>query len=289
MPTQANPSINLNLVLDQVAKDKGIDRGVLIATLEDAMKTAAKKHFGQDRNLEAKYDAEKGVVELFQAINVVEQIVDPIQAVNQITLDEARKKGMEVEAGDELVFRMAVSGEAGKSRPAPSGKLAGATVYSYVWPTSLDSAVIGFAADQGILAFAVTSHPDFDDTPLLDENGDGDKANDGDLWHSHWVVLVPDDACGAGMLKVKDIPEGHLCCGSAGTYNIMQPDIAERLRDRKIGNIEKTAPDIIAAGNIGCIAQIGSGTTVPVLHPVELIDWATGGPVPEQLKNRVAH
>ena len=106
MSTQANPTINLNLVLDQVAKDKGIEKPVLIATLEDAMKTAAKKHFGQDRALEAKYEPDKGVVELFQAINVVEQITDPIQAVNQLTLDEARKKGMEVEAGDELVFQI---------------------------------------------------------------------------------------------------------------------------------------------------------------------------------------
>jgi N utilization substance protein A len=106
MPTQANPNINLNLVLDQVAKDKGIERGVLIATLEDAMKTAAKKHFGQDRNLEAKYDPDKGVVELFQAIIVVDEIVDPVQAVNQIIMTEARRKGMEVEAGDELVFQI---------------------------------------------------------------------------------------------------------------------------------------------------------------------------------------
>jgi len=101
--TQTNPSVNLNLILDQVAKDKGIDRSVLIATLEDAMKTAAKKHFGQDRNLEAKYEPEKGVVELFQAITVVPEIVDPIQAVNQLSLAEARKKGMDVQAGDELL------------------------------------------------------------------------------------------------------------------------------------------------------------------------------------------
>lgn len=109
---------------------------------------------------------------------------------------------------DSLVFKMAVSGKAGATRPTPSGKLAGSTVYSYVWPTSLDSGAVGFDAAQGILAFAVTAHPNFDDTPLYDENGDGDKANDGNLWHSHWVVLVPDDACGKGALKVRDIPEG---------------------------------------------------------------------------------
>jgi len=106
MATPSIPSVNLNLVLEQVAKDKGIDKNVLVATLEDAMQTAAKKHFGQDRNLEAKYDTDKGVEELFQAVTVVEQITDPIQAVNQLTLDEARKKGMEVEPSDELVFQI---------------------------------------------------------------------------------------------------------------------------------------------------------------------------------------
>ena len=113
-----------------------------------------------------------------------------------------------VRSGPDLIFRMAVSGEAGVSKPAKTGQLAGSSVYSYVWPTSLNSGVVGFERDQGILAFAVTSHPDFDDTPLYDENGDGDKTNDGDLWHSHWVVLVPDDACGKGSLKIRDIPEG---------------------------------------------------------------------------------
>jgi glycolate oxidase iron-sulfur subunit len=83
------------------------------------------------------------------------------------------------------------------------------------------------------------------------------------------------------------VADAHLCCGSAGTYNILQPEIAGRLRDRKIGNIVKTGPDVIAAGNIGCIAQIASGTAIPVVHPVELIDWATGGPVPEVLKERI--
>jgi len=110
--------------------------------------------------------------------------------------------------GNVAVFHMAVSGQAGKSRPSKSGKLAGSTVFSYVWPTSIDPAVVGFEPKAGILAFAVTSHPDFDDTPLFDENGDGNLANDGDLWHSHWVVLQPDAACGKDALKVVDIPAG---------------------------------------------------------------------------------
>src|SRR5690606_13204766 len=110
--------------------------------------------------------------------------------------------------GNTAVFQMAVSGKAGATRPARSGKLAGSKVFSYVWPTSLDPAVVGFEPKAGILAFAVTAHPDFDDTPLFDENGDGKRDNDGDLWHSHWVVLQPDAACGKDALKVVDIPEG---------------------------------------------------------------------------------
>ena len=87
---------------------------------------------------------------------------------------------------------------------------------------------------------------------------------------------------------MSEVPEAHLCCGSAGTYNILQPEIAGRLRDRKVANIETTGPDVIATGNIGCITQIASGTAIPVVHTVELLDWATGGPVPEQLRSRVA-
>jgi hypothetical protein len=110
--------------------------------------------------------------------------------------------------GNTLVFRMQVSGKAGRMRPARSGKLAGSQVFSYVWPTSLDPSEVGFEAKAGILAFAVTAHPDFDDTPLFDENGDGNVKNDGQVWHSHWVVLAPDEACGKGSLKVVDIPAG---------------------------------------------------------------------------------
>lgn len=107
-----------------------------------------------------------------------------------------------------LVFHMQVSGKAGHTRPTKSGQLAGSRVFSYVWPTSLDPAEVGFEPQAGILAFAVTAHPDFDDTPLFDENGDGHLKNDGGVWHSHWVVLQPDEACGKGALKVVDIPPG---------------------------------------------------------------------------------
>jgi len=86
--------------------------------------------------------------------------------------------------------------------------------------------------------------------------------------------------------EVVDVPEGHLCCGSAGTYNILQPEIASALRARKIANIEKVAPDLIATGNIGCMVQIGGATDVPVVHTVELLNWATGGAMPAALAGR---
>ena len=87
----------------------------------------------------------------------------------------------------------------------------------------------------------------------------------------------------AGFI-VKDVPEGHICCGSAGTYNLLQPEIAAQLRARKVANIERTRPDLIATGNIGCMTQIGKGTEIPIVHTVELLDWATGGPMPETLE-----
>ena len=104
-------------------------------------------------------------------------------------------------------FMMEVAGIAGSVKPAPIGQLKGAKVESYVWPTNLDPSVVGFDKGSGILSLAITAHPDFDDTPLFDENQDGDPANDGADWHSHWVVLVKDKACGAG-LKVRDVSPG---------------------------------------------------------------------------------
>jgi glycolate oxidase iron-sulfur subunit len=103
------------------------------------------------------------------------------------------------------------------------------------------------------------------------------------LQHGQRVTRQPKELLSRHGFIVKDIPEGHLCCGSAGTYNILQSEIAQTLRDRKIANIARVSPDVIAAGNIGCIAQIATGTAIPVVHPVELIDWATGGPKPTGL------
>jgi glycolate oxidase iron-sulfur subunit len=104
------------------------------------------------------------------------------------------------------------------------------------------------------------------------------------LQHGQQVNRQPMELLTKLGFVVKDVPEGHLCCGSAGTYNILQPELAGRLRARKIANIERIDPDVIAAGNIGCLTQIAAGTAIPVVHTVELIDWATGGPLPEALQ-----
>ncbi len=105
------------------------------------------------------------------------------------------------------------------------------------------------------------------------------------LQHGQKIVREPKELLSKLGFVVKDVPEGHLCCGSAGTYNILESDIAGRLRDRKIARIATLKPDVIAAGNIGCIAQIGAATAIPIVHPVELVDWATGGPIPEVLQS----
>jgi glycolate oxidase iron-sulfur subunit len=100
------------------------------------------------------------------------------------------------------------------------------------------------------------------------------------LQHGQKITGLPKDLLSKNGFVVKDVPESHLCCGSAGTYNLLQPDIANRLRDRKVANIAMLKPDVIAAGNIGCMVQIAGGTSVPVVHTIELLDWATGGPRP---------
>jgi glycolate oxidase iron-sulfur subunit len=103
------------------------------------------------------------------------------------------------------------------------------------------------------------------------------------LQHGQKIRNEPRRLLKDGGFTVLDPPEGHLCCGSAGTYNLLQPEIATRLRDRKVANLESLSPELIAAGNIGCLTQIASGTTLPVVHTVELLDWATGGPRPRSL------
>ncbi|MBV5263618.1 glycolate oxidase subunit GlcF [Pinisolibacter aquiterrae] len=104
------------------------------------------------------------------------------------------------------------------------------------------------------------------------------------MQHGQKITTLPMELLAKAGFETVSIPESHVCCGSAGTYNILQPELAGRLRDRKLAAIASVSPDVIAAGNIGCMTQIGSGTTTPIVHTVELLDWATGGPVPEGLE-----
>ena len=100
------------------------------------------------------------------------------------------------------------------------------------------------------------------------------------LQHGQRIRTEPKRLLEAAGFVVKEVPEGHLCCGSAGTYNLLQPELAGLLRDRKVANIESLAPEVVAGGNLGCLTQIASATGLPVVHSVELLDWATGGARP---------
>jgi len=107
------------------------------------------------------------------------------------------------------------------------------------------------------------------------------------LQHGQKVTVEPKALLRKAGFRVVEPAESHLCCGSAGTYNMLQPEIATRLRDRKLRHLGNTQPDLIAAGNIGCITQL-SGASVPVVHSIELLDWAAGGPLPAGLETVAA-
>ena len=103
------------------------------------------------------------------------------------------------------------------------------------------------------------------------------------LQHGQQIKTYPKDLLKRAGFTVVEPADSHLCCGSAGTYNLMQPEISAQLKERKVRTLEAKSPDIIAAGNIGCMMQIGSASDVPIVHTVELLDWVTGGPKPPAL------
>ena len=109
------------------------------------------------------------------------------------------------------------------------------------------------------------------------------------LQHGQQIKTFPKDLLKRVGFTVVEPADPHLCCGSAGTYNLMQPEISGQLKERKIKTLEAKNPDVIAAGNIGCMMQIGSGASVPIVHTVELLDWATGGPKPPAMTGGNAH
>jgi len=107
------------------------------------------------------------------------------------------------------------------------------------------------------------------------------------LQHGQQIKTYPKDLLKKAGFEVVEPADSHLCCGSAGTYNLMQPVISKQLKERKVRTLEAKSPDVIAAGNIGCMMQIGGGTELPVVHTVELLDWATGGPKPRKMQDAV--
>lgn len=176
-------------------------------------------------------------------------------------------------------FMMEVAGVAGSVKPVPVGQLTGSKVESYVWPTSLDPSTVGFDPGIGILALAITAHPDFDDTPLFDENQDGDPANDGADWHSHWVVLVEEEACGAG-LKVRDVSPGVDLLPATAPYlpiALDSPGMSPILDGRTaritvpIGDAEMVAFDAVTAE-----LQVNAEGVAPLLCVTGVHDIGSG-------------
>ena len=104
------------------------------------------------------------------------------------------------------------------------------------------------------------------------------------LQHGQDIKSEPRTLLQAAGFTVLEVPEGHICCGSAGTYNMLQSEMAEKLQKRKVEHIESVQPQVVAAGNIGCMEQIGRAAGVPIVHTVQLLDWATGGPRPVNLQ-----
>lgn len=176
-------------------------------------------------------------------------------------------------------FMMEVAGRAGSVKPTAIGQLPGSKVGAYVWPTQLDPSKVGFDKGSGILALAITAHPDFDDTPLFDENADGDPANDGADWHSHWVVLTEDKACGAG-LKVRDVSPGQdLLPATAPMLPIaldspgMSPVLEGRLAriTVPVDGAERMGFDAVTAE-----LQVNRASTAPLLCVTGVHDVASG-------------
>lgn len=161
----------------------------------------------------------------------------------------------------------------------------GTTIKDYGHMLRLDPAYAEKAARVSALAKDITEYLSGLDLPRLAGSGQVVTYHSAcSLQHGQKITVEPVNLLTAAGFTVRHPSEGHLCCGSAGTYNMMQPEISAQLKLRKIKNLEATKPDIIATGNVGCITQVERGTNVPILHTVELLDWAYGGALPKKLK-----
>ncbi|MDQ1185141.1 glycolate oxidase subunit GlcF [Agrobacterium larrymoorei] len=161
----------------------------------------------------------------------------------------------------------------------------GTTIKDYGHMLRLDPAYAEKAAKISGLAKDITEYLATLELPALERNGLSVAYHSAcSMQHGQKITMAPKTLLKAAGFVVRDPAEGHLCCGSAGTYNIMQPEISGQLKARKVRNIEATRADIIATGNIGCMAQIATGTTMPILHTVELLEWVYGGEPPAKLR-----
>ena len=160
----------------------------------------------------------------------------------------------------------------------------GTTIKDYGHMLRLDPAYADKAKRVSALARDVTEYLSSLDLPVQEKKNLTVTYHSAcSMQHGQKITMAPKILLKNAGFTVRDPAEGHLCCGSAGTYNIMQSEISEKLKVRKVKNIEATRPDVIAAGNIGCMTQIGSGTTIPIVHTIELLDWAYGGERPAKL------
>ncbi|OLP62572.1 2-hydroxy-acid oxidase [Xaviernesmea oryzae] len=160
----------------------------------------------------------------------------------------------------------------------------GTTLKDYGHMLQHDPAYAQKAARISALALDITEYLDRLDLPACPSKGLTVAYHAAcSLQHGQKVTLQPKRLLSAAGFTLREPAEGHLCCGSAGTYNILQPEISATLQARKVGHLEATRADLVAAGNIGCITQIGQASRLPVVHTVELLDWAYGGPVPARL------
>ncbi|MGJ7042161.1 glycolate oxidase iron-sulfur subunit [Shinella sp. BE166] len=160
----------------------------------------------------------------------------------------------------------------------------GTTIKDYGFMLRLDPAYADKAARVSALAKDITEYLSTLDLPQQEARGLTVAYHSAcSMQHGQKITMAPKTLLKKAGFVVRDPAEGHLCCGSAGTYNILQSEISAKLKARKVKNIEAIKPDLIATGNIGCITQIATGTAIPILHTVELLDWAYGGKKPAVL------
>jgi glycolate oxidase iron-sulfur subunit len=234
-----------------------------------------------------------------------QQVLAP--EINEATLRLLTRHGVEVVIAEGAGCCGALTHHMGKERPALASAKAniaawtrelegegldaviinasgcGTTVKDYGFMLREDEAFANPAARISALTRDITEF--IADLGLMPATRDADLVvayhSACSMQHGQQITEQPKALLTAAGFTVRDIPEGHICCGSAGTYNLLQPELARQLGERKLANIALVRPQVVASGNIGCITQLEGGAPVPVVHTVELLDWATGGPAPK--------